>query len=112
MSTLADELQAYESSLRRWAAQPNSARRNATFLRNHSAFKGIRSTAEGQELILRLAADDHLAVAAVAATHALWFDPEPATRILAAIAKTDSEAGLSATWTLAEFSRGALNLDW
>jgi hypothetical protein len=32
--------------------------------------------------------------------------------ILARIASANSEAGLSATWTLHELARGALNLDW
>ena len=102
----------YEATLRRWCAQPNSPKRNATFRRHHDWFKAIRSTVAGQQLIRRLALDADDCLAGAAAADALWFDQTFAMPILARIASANSEAGLSATWTLNELARGALNLDW
>jgi hypothetical protein len=76
------------------------------------AFKAIRSTYEGQEAIRRLATDSNDALSGLAATHALWFDREFGSQILARLAVVKSEAGLAAGWTLRELSRGALDLDW
>jgi hypothetical protein len=107
-----DQVAAYELTARRWSTQSNSAARNATFIRNHAAFKAIRASEDGQTAIRRLATDPDETLAGLAATHALWFDPEFGSRILARIATVNSEAGLSAEWTLRELSRGTWNLDW
>jgi hypothetical protein len=107
-----DPFKVYEATLRKWSSIPNSSRRNFVFRENHAAFKRIRTDPVGQRLIRELAMSSDDAIAAGAATHALWFDPTFAKPILARLALADSEAGLSATWTLREFSRGALNLDW
>jgi len=74
--------------------------------------KAIRSTYEGQDAIRRLATDSSDALSGLAATHALWFDREFGSQILARLAGMKSEAGLAAGWTLRELSRGALDLDW
>jgi hypothetical protein len=102
----------YEATLRRWCAQPNSPERNATFKRNHGLFKTIRATEAGQALIRRLALDGDDCLAGAAATDSLWFDEAFGVAILARIAAENTEAGLSASWTLQELARGALNLDW
>lgn len=105
-------LDEYEDTSRAWCAAPNSAGRNRYFVRNHALFKAIRSTPDGQALIRRLAQDTDECVAGHAATHALWFDEAFGLPILAKVAEANSEAGLSAHWTLRELARGALNLDW
>jgi hypothetical protein len=106
------DLAEYESTCRRWCSQDNSPQRNATFVANQTLFKSIRSSEAGQSLIRRLAVDAEDCVAGHAATHSLWFDETFGMAILARIAQANSEAGLSAKWTLRELSRGALSLDW
>jgi len=111
------EAQAYRETLIEWGEASEAGEiqaANRLFTLNHSQFKILRKTHEGQTEITALLADTNPYVRSVAATHSLLWSPDEAE--IALELEDDEQAPpevrISAHYTLREWRAGRLNLDW
>lgn len=112
------EGQQYRQTLVEWGEATEAGEietANRLFTLNHSQFKNLRETPEGQAAITGLLADTNAFVRSVAATHSLLWWPHEAESTLESLTHDQHvppEVRVTAKYTLKEWRAGRLNLDW
>jgi len=78
----------------------------------HKAYKLLRKTPEGRELILSLLNADSPHIRCWAAAHSLEWKPELAKRTLELIRDSEGTCSFDAEMTLREYAKGRLTFDY
>ena len=77
-----------------------------------TCYKELKETEEGRQGIMSLMTDENPYVRVCAAARSLGWDPEQARRVLEEIRDGDGPGSFTAKWTLIEYDKGRLQLDY
>jgi Domain of unknown function (DUF2019) len=103
----------YRDLVLAWDQARNDPRiANRLFKKHHRLYKALRESSEGREAITGLLDDPSPPVRLMAATHSLAWAGDTAVHVLESLEHEMSVYGMDAKYTLREFRKGTLNLDW
>jgi hypothetical protein len=113
MKATADLINEYRDTAVAWdQAQRDAKRANPLFVRLHALYKQLRTDDAGRTGIEALMVHPSAGVRLTAACHSLDWAPEAAQQVLEEIASGPGLYAVSAKYTLIEYRKGSLNLNW